>query len=417
MGFLLLRPVGVSDPYISVVVTAHDRRRYLPEALRSLEAQTLDKGKFEVVVVKNFEDPVSDSIIRRNGWKDVVTDVKPLGGKIAIGVEESRGEVVTFLEDDDMYAPERLQVVEKKFKEVRDLAYFHNAQAVIDEDGNVVPLISAKLLKADLIIDERIKRIPCSLDYILALAAADFNSSSIAVEKNLLEPDDLKTLKALLTGVDLYLYARAFASHGLLYLTPSLLTVYRVHFDSLSGNLIPWTALAYLREGRLQELREHIRLARLRRAVAILESAPVVYKLALANCNPVNVYWQFYINGRLDWITYSRNALLIGRSSLLELLRVATIYASLHRRYLEAKLALAARLSSISGGLTEPSYGVRNALWKVVDDLFAKVSFAIKAGAWKYLLQFLPWSVKERFLELRLKLELYESLRDFAGGR
>ena len=47
----------------------------------------MDKEKFEVVVVKKFEDPISDEIIRRNGWKDVVTDVKPLGGKIAIGVE------------------------------------------------------------------------------------------------------------------------------------------------------------------------------------------------------------------------------------------------------------------------------------------------------------------------------------------
>ena len=43
-------------PYISVIVTAYNRRQYLPDALRSLEAQTLSKDKFEVIVVKNFED-------------------------------------------------------------------------------------------------------------------------------------------------------------------------------------------------------------------------------------------------------------------------------------------------------------------------------------------------------------------------
>ena len=47
----------------------------------------MDKEKFELGVVKKFEDPNSDEIKMRNGWKDVVTDVKPLGGKIAIGVE------------------------------------------------------------------------------------------------------------------------------------------------------------------------------------------------------------------------------------------------------------------------------------------------------------------------------------------
>ncbi len=44
------------DPYISVIVTAHDRRRFLPPlALMSLEKQTLDKGgEFEVIIVKKF---------------------------------------------------------------------------------------------------------------------------------------------------------------------------------------------------------------------------------------------------------------------------------------------------------------------------------------------------------------------------
>jgi len=61
----------LNQPYISVIVTAYNRRRYLPFALRSLEAQTLPRDKFEVIVVKNFEDKESDSIISRNGWKSV----------------------------------------------------------------------------------------------------------------------------------------------------------------------------------------------------------------------------------------------------------------------------------------------------------------------------------------------------------
>ena len=73
---------------ISVIVTAYNRKKFLPYALKSLESQTLPKDKFEVIVVKNFEDQISDDIIRKNGWKDMVTNVMPLGGKIAIGLEE-----------------------------------------------------------------------------------------------------------------------------------------------------------------------------------------------------------------------------------------------------------------------------------------------------------------------------------------
>ncbi|MFP3287223.1 MAG: glycosyltransferase [Acidilobus sp.] len=76
------------QPYISVIVTAYNRRRYLPFALRSLETQTLPRDKFEVIVVKNFYDKESDDIISRNGWKDVYNDaptmalydVRPLPG-------------------------------------------------------------------------------------------------------------------------------------------------------------------------------------------------------------------------------------------------------------------------------------------------------------------------------------------------
>ncbi|MFP3172766.1 MAG: glycosyltransferase [Acidilobus sp.] len=36
------------QPYISVIVTTYNRRRYLPFALRSLEALTLPRDRFDV---------------------------------------------------------------------------------------------------------------------------------------------------------------------------------------------------------------------------------------------------------------------------------------------------------------------------------------------------------------------------------
>ena len=120
-------------------------------------------------------------------------------------------------------------------------------------------------------------------------------------------------------------------------------------------------------------------------------------------------------------VTYSKDVLLAGRSSLLELLKAATIYASFYRRYRKAELALEAGLSNTLGDLNGSSYGAGGALRRdareALKDLSTKVYFTIIVGTSKHLLQFLPWSIKKRFLDLRLKLELYESLRNAANDR
>jgi len=139
----------LGQPYISVIVTAYNRRKYLPFALRSLEAQTLPRDRFEVIVVKNFNDKESDDIISRNGWKDLYEDSTYHGRKILAGLEESKGDVITVLEDDDMYVSNRLEKIYKAFTSYGRLTYFHNSQAVIDGNGNLLerPLLSLPISK------------------------------------------------------------------------------------------------------------------------------------------------------------------------------------------------------------------------------------------------------------------------------
>jgi hypothetical protein len=64
----------------------------MPFALRSLEEQTLSKDMFEVIVVKTFEDPESDSIISRNLWKDIYSDDIHIGRFFLEGFKKARGE-------------------------------------------------------------------------------------------------------------------------------------------------------------------------------------------------------------------------------------------------------------------------------------------------------------------------------------
>jgi len=43
------------EPFITVIVTDHDRRIFLSRALHSLENQSLPRGKFEVIIAKNYK--------------------------------------------------------------------------------------------------------------------------------------------------------------------------------------------------------------------------------------------------------------------------------------------------------------------------------------------------------------------------
>ncbi len=54
-------------PFISVVITAYNRREFLKYAVKSVINQTLDKSLYEVIAVKNFKDPEVDKLIESSG--------------------------------------------------------------------------------------------------------------------------------------------------------------------------------------------------------------------------------------------------------------------------------------------------------------------------------------------------------------
>jgi glycosyltransferase involved in cell wall biosynthesis len=269
----------VGQPYISVIVTAYNRRKYLPFALRSLEAQTLPRDKFEVIVVKNFDDKDSDDIISRNGWKEVYNDESYQGKFYLAGLEEVSGEVVTFLDDDDVYVPERLEAIYKAFTSYDRLVYFHNSQTIIDENGNVLerpppslPISKNLVGGSPIVIDvDRLrglaKRYNVSVaDLVLKVrAGADINGSSIAVRRPVLE-SHVQLLKRLPIGIDLFVFASSVKAGGLMYFTDERLTLYRVHGENWSSS---WSSALRLKGGKEMQLR---------RARALLQSIKA-YKL------------------------------------------------------------------------------------------------------------------------------------------
>ena len=52
---------------ISVIISAHNRKEYLLEAIKSVVNQTLDPKNYEIIVVKNFKDKTVDEYINAEG--------------------------------------------------------------------------------------------------------------------------------------------------------------------------------------------------------------------------------------------------------------------------------------------------------------------------------------------------------------
>lgn len=103
----------MADPAVSVVIPTHQRRELVGRAVASVLAQDFDD--LEAIVVDNGSTdgtrealaPLAGAGRIRYLWHE---DRGPVGGRNR-GIEEARGEVVAFLDSDDRWRPDHLDVV------------------------------------------------------------------------------------------------------------------------------------------------------------------------------------------------------------------------------------------------------------------------------------------------------------------
>ena len=233
-------------PFISVIVTAYRRRQYLYNALLSVKAQTLPKDKYEVVVVKDFEDPQVDSLIKEMGWKSVYSDEEYQGRMYLNGLKEAGGDIIAFLDDDDTYMPNKLEYVYNVFSQNPDVGYLQHSFTPVGPDGstrsclareaprNLVPQNELKLTWEDI---EKYKYYGVQ-DHVLFVLGnyrmfADKNSTTIAVRRRLLERRK-DVLAELPIAFDSFLFASALTDRVSFYFSDVPLSSWRFHGSNFS---------------------------------------------------------------------------------------------------------------------------------------------------------------------------------------
>lgn len=120
----------MADPLFTVVISTYNRRHLLPRAVSSVLGQTL--GDFELLVIDNGSTDGTPSVMEKFGDPRVkfIVNPRPTGscdGPRNMGISMARGRYVAFLDDDDIWYPERLEKVKKAFEEHSDAgAVCHN---------------------------------------------------------------------------------------------------------------------------------------------------------------------------------------------------------------------------------------------------------------------------------------------------
>ncbi|MGC8632150.1 MAG: glycosyltransferase, partial [Thermoprotei archaeon] len=187
-------------------------------AVRSALNQTLSRDLYEVIVVKNFRDDFIDSKLGEWGVTNLYSESVGIGAKIYEALQVARGEVISFLDDDDEFLPGKLKAVYEAFQRGAD--YYHNEMLVINEAGHVLRNTARS---SYLIRHDQFGR------YLRFMAkTGPSNNSSIALKAGLLK-DKADFLRRIGMAADHFSFTLGLVSGHTMFLDGTPLTLYRFH--------------------------------------------------------------------------------------------------------------------------------------------------------------------------------------------
>ena len=228
-----------AGPFLSVVVITSRHREFVADALGSIRRQTLPRERYELLVVRDYDDEALERLVTGMGGRTLSVPPGDIGPAIAAGVSASRGELLSFLDDDDRFVPEKLERVVERFRADPELGFLKNGYAVIDSDGRRLP--EAGFRAGERAASSRLgpvllhgsRDIP-KLRTLPALGVG-FNSSTMTIRRGPLEAF-LRHLD--LTGfrlLDELAFYAGLASDLTLRFDPEILTEYRIHAQNVSS--------------------------------------------------------------------------------------------------------------------------------------------------------------------------------------
>lgn len=215
---------------VSAVIMAHGRREFLREAVESARAQVGAGESYEILVTKDFADPYVDAL---PGVQVLDSSGSTAGDMIADVARAARGELLAFLDDDDVWESGKVARVRSVFGASPRLGYYGHGQSVINDRGERAPIGGAmwrrqRRLRTDLEVPP-----PISGSVAQVLWADPGNDSSITLRRTyLLERE--RYLRQIRASIDTFLLWTGLLSSGGVRFSREPLTRLRVHSENFS---------------------------------------------------------------------------------------------------------------------------------------------------------------------------------------
>lgn len=212
----------IKNKNISVIITDFNRMNYINYALSSLPID----NDIETILVTNIEeDKIKNDKIKMTY---IYNKGETYGDMLRVAIQESKGDIICFLEDDDIFSPDKIKYIKKIFNSSPETSYYHNSYFRIDDFGKQIGIEQNK---------EKISFLPFKNSKELKKIMnrnVDHNLSSITVNKRYINSSELVTLSRINLSVDTYMFAISLKEGTKLIDDNSLLTGYRIH-DSTSN--------------------------------------------------------------------------------------------------------------------------------------------------------------------------------------
>lgn len=207
---------------MSVVVPTFNRAALLREALESVARQTYTN--FEAIVVDDGSTDETREVVAASAVEPVYIYQENQGRGAArnAGVRCARGELVAFLDSDDLWYPDRLARHVEFLARHRDAVFIHGPVDVIDEGGRPDPAAGRRMARLYRKAAGRGFGLETLLDSCLIFTSAVTARKSLFDEVGLFDPD-------FRVREDFEWYLRAACRHRIDYLEGPPATAYRIH--------------------------------------------------------------------------------------------------------------------------------------------------------------------------------------------
>ena len=222
--------------YSSIVIFDFSRPDFIRSAIAFLKKE-MSGVDSEIILIKSYKDLEMEKFLADNNilYIDLIEHNKQ-SDYIKTACKIASGEVIIFMDDDDIFYPGKIKYVTNLFNDNKNLGYYHNNFDTIEESGNITVNRNYKTPEFEtLYIDNNSKpeffKKNKNLRLMLKIRP-DFNSSSIAIRKTLIsayhEDYDFNVRP------DSFIFAIALMSSMDLMLDNKVLTHYRIYSGNVS---------------------------------------------------------------------------------------------------------------------------------------------------------------------------------------